>query len=261
MKVVPKYADSDTLQIEHDGIVEFQMFDHNLVRSVDSCRKLCDAETIMYHLPFGMHNILYYLHPSTRPELLDMVAHLEPGKEFIVAHAEVTLNIFEKMGGYELLEECSGIIYLENSIAMPTGYDFSVDSAWQIAEIAGVPTVCDLVHLQATEYLYGVRQTVPADCRYFHFAACLDKDGVRDKPKTHGRRHRCYEDILWDMQYLRERGATLEDAAVCTEISETDYVNRPDMNQELEWLRKYARDTYESGVGARAGSRPLNFNK
>lgn len=248
MLIVPKYADNELTSVKHDGVVEFQMLDRHLLGSLMKCRGLCyGAEKVFYHLPFGKHNILYYLHPNTQRELLAFIDELREGKEFFIAHAELTVPIFDTFGGFDLLDKCKPYVYLENSIPSPTGYDFSVDTAWQIAERAGVGKVCDLTHLHCTEYLYGVSQTVPADCRYFHFAACLDEDGVRDKKRTHGKAHPSYGAVVDDMYYLKSHGAQLDDAMICTEISEDDYRNRPDMTTELGYLRQYIEATKGCG--------------
>lgn len=244
MKAVPKYDENWTGDIVHNGVVEFQILDTALLQAVGKCRRICDADTIFYHLPFGMHDIGYYAHPNTEWLMENFLAHLRRGHEFVIAHANVNLRTFEAHNGLKLLEKCRDFIYLENSIASPNEDDMSIDKAWEIAEAAGVHTVCDLTHLLATDYLYGIGQTVPSGCRYFHFAACLDHDGVRDKARTHGRAHRSYSAVVEDMHYLEAHGAQLADALICTEVSESDYRNRPRMKQELEYVKQYIREVY-----------------
>lgn len=242
MIIVPKYADEDRGPFIHDGVIEFQMLDRDLIRSVDTCRALTDATKVFYHLPFGMHNIFYYTHPNTKPLLEALLAHLRTDSEFIIAHAEIEPSTFYAFNGKELLDMCRGKLYLENSVAMPTSNNLMVDSAWQIASECNIPVVCDVTHLRATCFLYSIDQFIPKGCSYFHFSACLDGDGVVDKKRTHGRAHRCYEDAVSDINFLEAHGAYLDDALVCTEISEKDYATRPDMMREIEYLRRYLRE-------------------
>lgn len=242
MVIVPKLAENETRYMAHDGVVEIQMLDSDLVCSLDRCRSITDAPIIFYHLPFGMHDLVYFTKNDNVSKLTNFVTKLDVSREFVIAHVGVDPKLFYAIGGYELLHAYASAFgihwFLENSIASPNAANLSQDWAWQIATELGLHTVCDVTHLRASEYLYGVEQNVPVSCNYIHFASCRNRDGVRDK-STHGRVHESYSDMVNDLVYLGNKGIDVDASFICTEVSEADYTLRPEQRQELCWLRRY----------------------
>lgn len=66
-----------------------------------------------------------------------------------------------------------------------------------------------------------------------HFASHLG-DGFRDRA-THGRKHESQLHVQQELHHLFQAGVP-KDVIFVTEVSEDDYLNRPDMLQEFRWL-------------------------
>lgn len=248
MKILPKLADDDvtTKGFDVSEGVEFQMLNPNLKESLKQCRAICKTERNIYHLPFGMHDLVYYTYPENKRKLMSLLMALNPYTEKVVAHLDVSPEVYDAMGGITVLHQIrrsiGPVIMLENSITSPCQKDLTTSWAWQVAAECHLPTVVDLTHLIASENLYGLQVKLPQDAAYVHFASCIDGDGVKDKKRTHGRVHKSYIDLFYDLMLLVRHGLDLETAVLTTEVTEDDYVKRPDMTRELEMLYAFRKE-------------------
>lgn len=72
-----------------------------------------------------------------------------------------------------------------------------------------------------------------------HFATALNNDGYIDH-KTHGRKHENYESLVHDYNLMKKYG--LDDCNYVVEVSENDYVKRPDQIEEIKMLNKAIKE-------------------
>jgi nucleosome binding factor SPN SPT16 subunit len=98
----------------------------------------------------------------------------------------------------------------------------------------------DLCHWQSSENVWGsslkVDKLLLNNLKNVHFSMTLEKDGYKNKARTHGRGHDCMKSCIRDLEYLRKKGIGLEDINLVTEINEEDYKRRPVMHKELYYL-------------------------
>ena len=73
---------------------------------------------------------------------------------------------------------------------------------------------------------------------HIHFSSTINDDGYIYR-KTHGRKHETSEKLFEDANILCEYGMTAKDINWVTEVSEEDYVLRPDQISEIVGLKKY----------------------
>ena len=69
-----------------------------------------------------------------------------------------------------------------------------------------------------------------------HFSATLNNDGWLYKKETHGRVHPSIDSCERDLQFLKKLGVDFNSTFIVAEINESDYVLRPDLITELNYL-------------------------
>ncbi len=135
-------------------------------------------------------------------------------------------------------------ILLENETGNPAIFENNKEmfELWTDKGYGSEVKFClDICHTQATEYLFQTEIVYPKETldrvTNIHFSYTVDKLGYRNKTETHGRVHRTIEECQKDLFYLQKKGIDLSKVKIVTEINENDYENRPDMLQEIEFLK------------------------
>lgn len=263
MRVIPKIAEYDFEYLEsYEDIVtdaiEIQLlskkFSDSLKNITEICRYFKKLNYVVLHLPFKCLNI-GHIHSCHRVELdfiLFVVKIMELGNILninfdILFHLNNTGEEFEDSGGVEFLEYLCNLVenskvsfLLENSIRSLNIHLNEIDNVsyvFQKIRNEKLGFCLDVCHLQASENVYATKFDLSFEClnalKNIHFSKTLNNDGYRDKKKTHGRVHLNKEDVLKDLRYLEEKGISLENINMVLEISEDDYINRPDLKYEF----------------------------
>lgn len=244
----------------YEGAVEVQMltldFDEELRRILELIRVLPPTDTLLVHLPFGVHNFSTYLvSRSWRYKLQQFMFGLDFVKDVrVVMHVETAWDTLANLDWEEALTEiCAegwpSTILLENAMISPNRKDLTVpDVAHVLAHVRDVKNVrglVDLTHLNASYYCTKERVVYPPEAMEpvtsYHIAAALDMDGWHDK-RTHGRRHKNYTALSGELDTLFQQYPVSESTVLVAEVSEEDYSRRLDQYQEILWLRRYRED-------------------
>lgn len=97
----------------------------------------------------------------------------------------------------------------------------------------------DICHYNVAKFLYKDGYSLANDIGQYvesvHFSSLPVKESIYE-PNTHGRKHKNKEDVLKELNLLKELGINLEKVFLVTEINEEDYSKRPDLISELELL-------------------------
>lgn len=232
---------------------------------------LCNFPNLKYaclHLPFRTVNFQYmWLDHDMRAKfvdfLLDCADHAKAlGVDIdVLSHITYTVGEFNTYGGFEMLETIDSLLegtrvtfLLENSIinlsesSKQNIYDYVFSST----AYKNIKFCWDICHHQVSENVMWERLSLHpglvASMKNIHFACTLDGDGYRDRKRTHGRGHPNYEAVCDDLAYIVSYGVDLSRMNIVAEISEDDYVERPDLRRELEYLQRALSDRRESLV-------------
>lgn len=173
---------------------------------------------------------------------------------YILGHLETKMDILEKVKFKEwfgflirMVSDSKVYFLVENPSTEPyrakTGEPF-----YKFVKSFNNPRVkccLDICHYKVIKSLLGERYNLPEDLGQYvksvHFSDFPMNSHPYDK-NTHGIRHKNVISALCDLDFLNELGVDLENAFIVTEINETDYVNRPDLIQELRILKKIEKE-------------------
>lgn len=75
-----------------------------------------------------------------------------------------------------------------------------------------------------------------------HFSETRRNEGFKHFAVSHGRRHDSQMGVARDLCLLKDLGVDLDRVRIVAEISEADYILRPEEAQELAWLHKLNRE-------------------
>lgn len=272
MKIVPKIAEFDCdflfkyLDIINDSL-EIQLLSKRFTDSLCNIEKICkyykNLTYVVLHLPFNRINICH-IHSSYSIELdfiMFVVKLMELSRELnidfdILFHIEKTGEAFEDVGGLnflnyicELVKDSRVSFLLENSIRDINIHLWDIDNVTYIfnkIDNYKLNFCLDLCHLHASEYVYKKDFRLSLNSlkhlKNIHFSKTLNEDGYIDKKRTHGRVHDNKEDILNDLHYLENKGVILDNLNIVLEISEDDYIERPDLKREFELFKELKKD-------------------
>jgi sugar phosphate isomerase/epimerase len=97
----------------------------------------------------------------------------------------------------------------------------------------------DLCHYNVGHFLLGDLYKMPNDLGEYTFSVHFSSLPIKEhlfEPNTHGRCHKTKEDLLKDLNTLKNTGIDLDTVYIVTEINENDYINKPDLIHELQLL-------------------------
>ena len=268
LNIVPKIADCDfnnidniSLYLLRENKVEIQLLGSDLLKSFSNVVKLIDnfkhLQYVVLHMPFSMVNICYvYSNLSKRQEFIKFIVDvikLSINKDIeidILFHVSMRSGEFVSIGGIEFLKYIISLVentkvgfLLENSIinlSMDDKEQDTIVTIFKNIDSEKLNFCLDLCHWQSSEYVWGsslkLDEVLLNNLKNVHFSMTLEKDGYKNKARTHGRGHDCMKSCIRDLEYLRKKGIGLEDINLVTEINEEDYKRRPVMHKELYYL-------------------------
>lgn len=192
-----------------------------------------------YHYVKFINRVLDY--SETNKVRIDIVTHVNPSySQFNALGTEDFL-----MGILAAINRSRVRLLIENSIISLNEDDNAESTEEAIFRQIRHPHLkfcLDLCHLQASENVLQksrcLTQGLLENISNIHFSATLDNDGYRNKKSTHGRAHRCLDDVLNDLRYLQNKGIDIEGVNIVLEINEDDYVNRPDLLREIHYFNE-----------------------
>ena len=272
MQIIPKICEYDynTIdsrirdQIEYTHKCEIQMLQGDLGESFQNVKRVIESlgdclEYVSIHLPFSALYIeLLYCNKDLKEQYIklihdivdladelgidiDIVSHVNPNKLWIehTGTLEFIRNILNKL-------VCTRVgLLIENSIICLNDDDDAETSEEYIFRVLnhGHLGFClDLCHLQASENVFKKSRSLSEgqlkNLKNIHFSATLDRDGYKDKKRTHGRKHPNRFDMAMDIKYLESKGIKLDNINIVAEINEEDYENRPDLISEIEMFNE-----------------------
>lgn len=227
----------------------------------DSINKVCDIypelEEIVIHPPLSNHDIELLLMKDTKLFFDRLKELVELSKKYnkkidIIYHTRWTFE-YHKRATIEVLKEALKIIegtevkiLLENIYMM----EENICSVLEICNYLDHPNlrVCiDTCHYYCQAHIYKARNEEEYIKKYLnkeyakkyvyqvHFSDTKNNDGYIDR-KTHGVAHDDVESVEKDIKLLEECG--IVDYNLVTEVSEQDYINRPDQIREIEMIKK-----------------------
>lgn len=263
MIVAPKYDEetyyiSQEVRDNYQGVVELQMLSRDLLVSWAKCMSvlvmLPATHSFCLHMPFPYHDLSTWVLPGFREELdeffhqVNRYASWHGISASILFHVTTDPRLFDDYGLDKLI---SGVkrdvgVVIENSFLDLAHRDLTVPaSTLYLRKYDGYLGCIDVCHLEASTNFSGITPTfTEQDCKrvnYFHFSETYSRDGWKDKT-THGRKHISYSGVVRTIRYLESLGFDMSSAVLVTEITEENYVGRPDMLKELEWLWQYQRE-------------------
>lgn len=243
-----------------EGAVELQMltadFQQELVNIKDIVGALPAVRTLIIHLPFGSHELALYCMSQT---MCNRLCKFLCGLDFlqdvrIVMHCEAPWSLMRQSNWEGVLTNIyrfsgSHITFLiENAMTSPNRAVLSYPDAAEFLKHADKPFIkglVDLTHIRATMNLMGIQQEYPSSAANrvttFHIASARNYDGWMDK-KTHGRCHFTYSKLQTDLDFLFSKFPLNADTICVAEVSEEDYVGRPDMLLEIQWMQRYREE-------------------
>lgn len=272
MRIIPKIGEFDVDFLDNyldivDKSLEIQLLSKKFMDSVNNIEKICTyyntLDYVILHLPFNCVNICH-IHSSYKIELdfiMFIVKIMELGRNLninfdILFHIDKTGESFEEAGGIVFLDYICNLVknsnvsfLLENSIRdinIRLGDIDNVSYIFKKIKDLKLGFCLDICHLQASENAYQTKFELSSDClsalKNIHFSKTLNNDGYRNKKETHGRGHVDKFDVVKDLKYLEEKGILLDDMNIVLEISEEDYVNRPDLKREVLIFKELMTD-------------------
>lgn len=243
-----------------EGAVEFQMLTSDFRKEAENIKDIIcvlpPVQTCIIHLPFGAHELeLYCLSDLMRVRLLRFLQQLNFISDVrIVMHCETAYSLISWANWESVLENLyhfSGrhiTFLIENAMTSPNRAVLSYPDAAEFLEHTNKPYIkglVDLTHIRATMNLMGVQQDYPAHAASlvttYHIASARNHDGWLDK-KTHGRCHFTYSKLQTDLDFLFSKFPLNADTICVAEVSEEDYVGRPDMLLEIQWMQRYRKE-------------------
>ncbi len=255
--------------IEEEKRVEIQYFAKDEEKLVDFeaekpirrlMQKFPALEEITVHPPLSGYDIELLLYKnkdliySELKQLIDLAneygikINVIYHTEFIMKkHKLTTLEDIKEIA--ELLKGTKVTIFLENLFMMRERYSCTVLDLCEQIDSQNVRACIDICHIycQAKIWHEPMKEFIKKyldkeKCKkyvaHIHFSSTINDDGYIER-KTHGRKHETGEKLFEDANILCEYGMTAKDINWVTEVSEEDYVLRPDQISEIVGLKKY----------------------
>lgn len=261
MLIAPKIVVGDEQLVEKikdTRAIEFQLMEESYSKEVNRgillARRLPKLTDICFHLPLSQCNILVVMASETLlSRLINLLENLASVHEVygyhtqVILHGSCTLKEFEDVGGLSKLQAlCSrfagrGItILLENGTVDVGRWENNLVRTLFPTTLPMLEPCYDVCHDKISRRILGDLGVLPDSfmkaVHHIHFADAINGDGYIDKKATHGRMHWSQSEVNADLNYLVRRGVNLREARIVAEISEEDYVSRPDMFREIEML-------------------------
>ena len=255
--------------IEQEKGIEIQYFAKDKEKLVDfeaeePIKKLMNRfpslEEITVHPPLSGYDIELLLYKNKDLIYNELKQLIKLSNEYgikinIIYHTEftmkkhqlTTLEDIKEIG--EFLKGTKVTIFLENLFMMKERYSCTVLDLCEQIDSPNIRACIDICHIycQAKIWHKSMQEFIKEyldkeKCKkyvaHIHFSATINDDGYIDK-KTHGRKHNTIEKLFEDANILREYGMNSKDINWVTEVSEEDYVLRPDQISEINGLVKY----------------------
>lgn len=268
MRIAPKFSENDieipSLFDEYmQGYYEIQLLSTDLSIAFNKVKRVIEnihdkyiVEEIIVHMPFSL-SLIEHIFISN--EIYDSVCklalsidrlakernirihllfHTNISKtcmihQYIVKSIDKLINTLKD--SYILLE--NEIVSLNNTNETPV-----IDLIKHIDnERLGV--CIDICHIIASEN--ALKQKTVLEKQFMgrvksvHFSYTANSDGFKDKENTHSKQHTSLEDLANDMNKLEKLGIDVDNSIIVAEIAEADYINRPELLNELKLLHKF----------------------
>jgi len=269
--IVPKFSEDNYILpkelidcIEHNK-VEIQMLSKDLIKSFSNCTKIITPimskvklEEVVIHMPFGRHTFDFFISSlSLKEELKSFLLTVEEfSNKFdlrigILFHQEHSVELIENTDGFTKIKEILDYVksdniyfFIENCLPDLNYYDSRIHHSFDFIRKLKHPKVfacIDVCHARCYENCLKDKFVIPEDIRplvkWIHFAGTYGSDGYIDKKKTHGRRHLEIESIIKDLELLSNNGVDISNIPIILEVSENDYINRPEMLEEFKLIK------------------------
>ena len=268
MIIAPKFGEHNThihpeVLMDFEGILEIQMVDKDLDASFERCRALITSSNLIneaiLHMPFGLHLIeSFMMDTDNHDKLIKFIINcirLGDSNNInigILFHLEFGSELFDICGGeqyvrylHSLIQDTNVFFVFENGMVNFNCYDTKIETSFdvmhRIIDLDRAVFCLDVCHLKSHENAVNHSISIPKEIidkiHSIHFSATLNNDGFIDKKNTHSLLHRSLADVVEEFKYLSDKGIDLDNSIIVTEITEKDYVNRPDMIKELALVR------------------------
>lgn len=257
--------------IEQEKGIEIQYFHKNKDELVDFeaekpirelMEKFPNLEEITVHPPLAYYDIELLLFRKKDLLYSELQKLIDLSNEYgikiniiyhtlftIQSHRLTTLDDIKEIG--EFLRGTKVKIFLENIYMMNERDTCTVLDLCEAVDSPNIKACIDICHIycQAKIWYTPMKEFIKGyldkeKCKkyvgHIHFSETKNDDGYLDR-KTHGRSHDTIEKLFEDADILREYGMTSEDINWVTEISELDYILRPDQISEIKGLIQYRK--------------------
>ncbi len=255
--------------IEQEKGIEIQYFAKDEEKLVDFeaekpirklMKKFPDLEEITVHPPLSGYDIELLLYKNKDLIYSELKQLINLSNEYgikinIIYHTEfimkkhklTTLEEIKEIA--EFLKGTKVTIFLENLFMMRERYSCTVLDLCEQIDSQNIRACIDICHIYCQAKIWHkpmqefIKEYLDKEkCKkyvaHIHFSATINDDGYIDR-KTHGRKHDTIEKLFEDANILCEYGMTSKDINWVTEVSEEDYVLRPDQISEITGLEKY----------------------
>lgn len=249
-----------------NGRVEFHLNNYsetelaNVLRIADKYH----LHEIVLHAPFGKHMLevvcasedLYEEATYIVKVLSDWEKNLGHSVTLLY-HVSTTVELLKHMPVLEKFKAlmCASSIkfLLENSYANLSAGKKRMEEDPLLYVLEGVSdsrvSMCfDLCHHMASRYVLKEEYTFHEGWGMYitqvHFSDTKNCEGYIHSTQTHGRAHSNMWEVARDLCQLQAYGIDLSKAAIVTEISESDYILRPEQVRELRMLRQAEKSLF-----------------
>lgn len=243
--------------------VEVQLLSEDLVAEAESVMNLLavypNLRYVCLHMPFSLVNLGFVMccsvHSLAVNTLLDYLLTMsaDSGVEFdVLFHLRTVISEFCALGGEDYLlcldEKVSGSkvsLILENSVmplTCPMDKADTINYLFSKRSFSNIFACLDICHLRLSERIWGTSLNFSpgylAAIRNIHFSY-VDTSYLYFKDMGHSDPHPSLSSVIEDMAYIKSRGLLLEDLRFVLEVTERDYVNRPNLKYEIRLLEGY----------------------
>lgn len=221
-------------------------------KAFEMLNKLEGLENVILHMP-NAYNIIEL--SACNQELKKKVEKMffesdEYGKRhgiqfYVLFHIMDNYKHFVDFGGLPYLKEILAFpvqtrVLLENSIRdirLNDNSKTTLEQIFQVVDDEKLFFCFDLCHHQASENAFERRFELTDEqkqrLKSVHFSYTANKDGYREKKKTHGVAHPNVALLTADLEYLKRLGVDVEKVWLVLEVNEDDYSDRASLRQEI----------------------------
>lgn len=252
-------------QIDCSKSIEIQMIGSDLIESYNRCKellyKLCSTvklEYVVLHTPIRIHEIEYIVaNNKLRTEfenMLDQVVNLSKELNLKMDVLVHITDLYDQVKGLNIQSYLINIanklpkdsigILLENNIRdfrLGDNEKTTLDLIFNDIDADNINICLDICHLRASEFCFDTEMSLSDSyikkIKNIHFSATYNKEGYRNKTRTHGRFHRSLAEAMQDIAFLERKGVNISNKNIVLEINEDDYEHRPGLIKEIKIMK------------------------